>query len=159
MKGLTPWFLALSVVGCSGPPVTQPIAFNHRLHTIENEMACDICHRYYAERAHSGRPVIAICLDCHEEALTDSPEEEKIRTFAEQGEEIPWRRIYVMPRHVRYSHARHVTGAGLECQTCHGSIGQAERPPSRPEVDLSMDFCVGCHWERGISTDCILCHR
>ncbi len=159
MRVLTSLWLAVCVAACTPAPVKQPIAFNHRLHTVDNDLSCDACHPHYAREAFSGRPVVSICMGCHEEAVTESKEEEKIRAYAKKGEEIPWQRLYKMPKHVRYSHARHVTGAKIECKVCHGAIAETTAPPAQPMVQLTMTFCVQCHWSRSVSTDCILCHR
>ena len=89
---------------------------------------------YYKTQTFSGMPDIAVCLECHKEPVTQSPEEEKIRQFAKRGEAIPWKQIYHEPDHVFYSHRRHVVLGKIECQTCHGEIGQSEKPPTTPFV-------------------------
>jgi menaquinone reductase, multiheme cytochrome c subunit len=138
--------------------VVQPIDFNHKVH-VDNELECSACHQRYEHSAVSGRPKLETCMLCHETALTDSAEEEKIRQYAERGEEIPWRRLFRLPDHVYYSHQTHVVSGQIECQTCHGHIGQRTSPPPRPEVKLTMDGCIACHERRGASTDCNACHK
>jgi len=136
----------------------QPIAFNHKKH-MEQGLECDTCHRYYKTETFSGMPDIAVCLECHKEPVTQSPEEEKIRQFAKKGEKIPWRRLYKMPDHVFYSHRRHVILGKVECQTCHGTIGQSEKPPTTPFVQMTMGWCMNCHAKKRVTNDCLACHE
>ena len=146
-------FISLSV----GSKAEQPIAFNHKKH-IEQGLACDTCHQYYKTQTFSGIPDIAVCLECHKEPVTKSPEEEKIRQFAKRGEAIPWKQIYREPDHVFYSHRRHVVLGKIECQTCHGEIAQSERPPAKPSVRMTMSWCMNCHAKHKVTNDCLACH-
>ena len=106
------------------PEVEQPIRFNHKKHTQELGLECNTCHIYYETQNFSGLPTLDICLACHEEKVTDSPEEEKIRTMAKGKRELVWQRLYHVPEHVYYSHRRHVVVGGIECATCHGKIAE-----------------------------------
>lgn len=142
----------------SGESMTQPIAFNHKKH-IDNDLECSACHGLFQTTAHAGRPATETCMLCHETALTDSKEEEKIRSYAEQGEQIPWRRLFKLPQHVYFSHQTHVVSGQVECKSCHGSIGESTSPPSQPEIKLTMSGCINCHKTRGASTDCLACHK
>jgi hypothetical protein len=141
-----------------GSKADQPIAFNHKKHT-EQGLGCDTCHKYYKTQTFSGMPDIAACLECHKEAITQSPEEEKIRQFAKRGEAIPWKQIYHEPDHVFYSHRRHVVLAKIECQTCHGGIAQSEKPPAKPFVRMTMGWCMNCHGKNKVTNDCLACHE
>jgi len=129
------------------------------VHVEDNDMTCDNCHQHYMDRSYSGRPVNAICIDCHDDPSSDSPLEKRLRVFLDKGEEVPWKRLYRVAKHVRYSHARHVKGGGIECAVCHGAIAETVKPPERPLKRFSMNFCLDCHRSQGVSTDCILCHR
>jgi hypothetical protein len=140
------------------PMLRQPIAFNHKKH-MENGLECTTCHEFVKEERFAGIPSIAICLTCHEEAVTESPEEEKIRVYTRQKQEIPWVRLFRQPGHVYYSHRRHVAIGKIECVTCHGEIGQSLTPPLRPPTQLTMDDCLSCHKKVGRSTDCTSCHK
>jgi hypothetical protein len=140
-----------------GSKTGQPISFNHKKH-VEQGLECDTCHRYFKTQTFAGMPDIAICLECHKEPMTKSPEEEKIRLFAQKKEEISWRRIYEEPDHVFYSHRRHVVLGKLQCQTCHGDIAQSERPPSKPWVKMTMNWCMNCHTKNKVVNDCLACH-
>ena len=140
------------------PRIVQPIAFNHQLHVAEG-MECVDCHESVETQRFAGFPSLGVCLTCHEDPVTDSPEEERIRTYAEAGQEIPWVRLFQQPRHIYYSHRRHVGIAGLECTRCHGDIGASTAPPVRRPQQLAMDDCIDCHRESAVRTDCTVCHK
>jgi len=139
--------------------VVQPIAFNHQLHGGELEMPCDACHAFFANGKHSGLPSLATCMDCHEEPLTESPEEQKIRDMAAAGQDDVFLKLFKLPDHVFYSHRRHAALGEIPCETCHGPVATALVPPERPLVRVSMDFCVKCHEREQIRAECTSCHR
>jgi len=141
-----------------GSKTEQPISFNHKKH-LEQGLECDSCHRYFKTQTFSGIPGVATCLECHQEAITKSAEEEKIRQFAKKGERIPWKRIYEEPDYVFFSHRRHVVLGKIPCQTCHGKMQDIERPPSKPYVRMTMNWCMGCHTENRVTNDCLACHE
>ena len=139
--------------------VAQPIEFNHRLHVDDVGLECATCHEYYATAQHSGLPALETCLICHEEAVTDSAEEQKLLELAKHNPQPVFRKLFRMPDHVYYSHREHVTIAGLECETCHGGVAATTAPPPTPLVRITMDTCVDCHARVDVKTDCTHCHR
>jgi hypothetical protein len=139
--------------------VPQPIAFNHEKHVEDLGLECDYCHEFYSEHEHSGLPKLTSCLECHEEAQTESLEEEKIRELAQAGEDDVFRKLFRMPDHTFYSHRRHVTIGKVECETCHGSIARTTAPPERPLLRVDMEFCIDCHEKLDQPVDCTSCHR
>jgi hypothetical protein len=140
-----------------GSKAGQPILFNHKKHT-EQGVECASCHRFFKTQTFSGMPTLSTCLECHKDPITENPEEEKIREFQKRGEEIPWKRLYREPDHVFFSHRRHVVLGKIDCQTCHGAIGQSEKPPSRPWVRMTMEWCMNCHGKKKVTNDCLACH-
>jgi hypothetical protein len=68
-------------------------------------------------------------------------------------------KLFYLPPHVYYSHRRHVVLGKLECVRCHGGIADTISPPTRPLVQISMDFCTGCHNQSKVTNDCKSCHR
>lgn len=140
-----------------GSKAEQPISFNHKKH-LEQGLACDACHHYYKTENFSGMPYLKILLECHKEPVKKSSEEEKIRQFHQKGKEIPWKRLYQQPDHVFFSHRRHVVLGKMECKSCHGDIGQSERPPSKPWVKMNMKWCMDCHTKTKTNNDCLACH-
>ena len=135
----------------------QPIPFNHKKHH-EQGVECATCYSYFKEQTFSGMPKVAVCMECHKDSLTKHPDEEKIRQFQKNGEEIPWKRLYRQPDDVFFSHRRHVVLARMECKSCHGDIGQSEKPPTKPWVKMTMKWCMDCHTNTKANNDCLACH-
>ena len=156
--GIGVLILFLFITYSVGSKVDQPIVFNHKKHG-EQGLECDTCHRFYKTQIFPGMPDISICLECHKEPVTQSPQEEKIRQFAKKGDEIPWKRIYGEPDHVFFSHRRHVVLGKIDCKTCHGDIGQSEKPPTKQFVRMTMSWCMNCHAKNKVTNDCLACHE
>lgn len=158
--GLSLLLLAATVLAAcqTAAPVAQPIQFNHKAH-IASGLECPVCHSTVEQAAAAGVPSIDTCMMCHQGAITESPEEEKVRQYAERGETIPWRRIYNAPDHVFFSHRRHVVTARVGCAECHGAVETLAVPAAYPLVEHSMDWCMNCHAKRGATADCVHCHR
>ena len=151
--------LALAAYARSNPKaIEQPVAFNHRMHVEDLDLACLDCHEYYEEEVFSGFPSSETCAMCHEEAQGDSPAEAKLVGMLTSGEPIAWRSLYLQPSHVFYSHRRHVVVAAIECDRCHDAIAATEVPPSTASV-LTMDDCLDCHRAHEVADDCTNCHR
>jgi len=161
------------------PVITQPIEFPHKAHLElkDPKLTCTSCHERAEKGLVAGRPSTKKCLSCHSGGEAKSVEEKKLRAFGEQGEEIPWKRVWRVPSDVFFSHRTHVA-ARIECQTCHGPMETLDRPPALALKKLTMNDCIGCHekWEwpkeakeegteavkaaaRRVSTDCNACHR
>ncbi len=142
------------------PDIVQPIQYNHKKHIEDAELDCTDCHIYVESNAKATIPNIEICSNCHsDEPMTDSPEEEKLLSYIEKGEKIPWVQIYSVPDHVYFSHRRHVTIGNLECKTCHGNVPELIKPAPHQLIQISMNNCIDCHREKGIERDCIGCHN
>ena len=139
--------------------IVQPIAFNHQAHSDKAQIECSECHAHFSKGAHSGLPTSEVCMTCHADALTKSPEEEKLRRLVQEGRPVVFRKLFHLPSHVYYSHRRHVVLGKLECKQCHGEIAHTQIPPSRPLVAISMDFCTDCHKQAKVTNDCKSCHR
>ncbi len=150
-------FFIVVLIQTLGGGVKQPIAFNHKIHA-ENDLECLDCHPYFQEHASSGKPSIEICSSCHEEALGESKEEQKIVEYVNSGKEVGWQRLYQVPEDVFFSHRRHTVLGNIECKICHGDIGESSKPPSKP-MRITMKKCMQCHEEKDVNNDCISCHR
>lgn len=138
--------------------IQQPIPFNHKTHQ-EMGYSCDVCHPLIGVHTQAGRPTVETCRSCHLSLEAESPLARRVKELAEKDEEIPWVRLYALPEHVFFSHRRHVTVAKLECSICHGKIGESVVPPERVAVKHTMASCIACHKEKGVSTDCLSCHK
>ena len=138
--------------------VVQPIAFNHRKHVRENKIECSVCHAFYETQTFSGLPAIDTCAMCHSEAIGKSAEEKTVVQLVRDNRPVVWHSLFGQPRHVFYSHRRHVVKANLKCERCHGDIADTVAPPGRV-VRLKMNDCIACHEARGVAAECTTCHR
>ncbi len=63
---LAPRLLAWRVPGNNqGYQPSQPIAFSHRLHAGELQVACIYCHAGAETSRHAGVPAANVCMNCH----------------------------------------------------------------------------------------------
>ena len=74
-----------------------------------------------------------------------------------RGIEIPWQRVYGFTReaHVRFNHAPHIR-AKVECATCHGDIGAADR--RRADRRTQHGVLRELPQEKQAPNDCLTCH-
>ena len=151
--------IGLLLAGCNqAPSVVQPIQFSHKAH-VEKGLTCDACHQSVEKASSAGMPSTETCMMCHQGAITDNPEAEKVRQFADKNQEIPWQRIYRVAGHVYFSHRRHVVLGKIECAQCHGSVAESAAPVTVAAFPISMDRCVACHVRNRAAEDCNACHR
>lgn len=136
----------------------QPIRYNHAIH-ISNGLGCEDCHVGARRNEKATLPGLDTCMQCHSEAVGQSPEEAKVRSFAGTSQPIPWVRIMQLPEHVYFSHRRHVALGGMKCAECHGPMETRTEPPTKAFRPMKMDNCIECHRERKASNDCNDCHR
>ncbi len=104
----------------------QPIDFNHVLHMEAVGEGCACCHGFREDGSFTGVPKLSNCVECHEEAQGENPEEVKFVTeYVAKGREVPWLIYSRQPACVFFSHAAHVKAGEMACETCHGSIGES----------------------------------
>lgn len=149
---------AAGFVGLQHTAPKQPIAFNHAKH-VSNGVACTDCHAGVQTQAKATLPSLDVCISCHQVALTNSAEEERVRTVAAAGQELNWVQLTQTAPHVFFSHRRHVAVAHLPCAECHGPMEQATKPPGRAFRVFNMATCIGCHQQHRVNADCNDCHR
>lgn len=153
---------ALVAGGCSGEDVTQPIAFNHRLHAGKRAIPCTDCHLGARNAAQAGLPSLRQCLACHVRPQGDPPSrrEQTVRDLAAKGTFVKFNPVTRNEGHVHFSHAAHTTLGRMACRQCHGDVRRWSVPPVQPNEDLEdMDICMDCHRRKGASTDCTTCHK
>ncbi len=142
--------------------VTQPLPFNHKHHMDEKlGLDCVACHKGVETGEHAGTPAVATCIKlCHTDPQGTNPEEAKIREYASRGEAIPWQQANRLPGHVYFSHVGHVKFGKMDCKECHGDMKERTEPVTLSTTHhLDMDACMECHKEKGVSNDCLLCHK
>lgn len=138
----------------------QPIAYSHQVH-IEAGVQCLFCHSNALRSPIAGIPSVQKCMGCHAVIDPDNPEIQKVTQFYENGQPIPWVRINEQPEFVYFDHQPHL-GAGLNCETCHGNVGQMN--VTRQVAKMDMGWCLDCHLnqpEEKVArlSDCLTCHK
>ncbi|MCA9738759.1 MAG: cytochrome c3 family protein [Gemmatimonadota bacterium] len=138
----------------------QPIAFPHSVHAGTFQIDCQYCH-FSAERSvDAGIPPVKTCIGCHTLINGRTPSAQaaiqQVREYDQRGESIPWTRIYKISDHAHFPHLRHVN-AGVDCTECHGQV-QEIGVIEEVNQPLYMGWCVSCHRERDVTTDCTVCH-
>jgi c(7)-type cytochrome triheme protein len=137
---------------------TQPIAFNHQL-MVGAGVPCLYCHADALTSPAPGVPSVQKCMGCHSVIGTDRPEIVKLAGYWQRQEPIPWVLVNRLPRFVRFSHQVHVGGAGLNCERCHGDVGQMTE--TYQVETMTMGWCLRCHTQQPAAAqlrDCGVCH-
>lgn len=139
------------------PP--QPIQFPHSVH-VGMGAPCAYCHPGADSGPVAGLPSTAKCWGCHQQIAQDSPELEKLATFALSGQEIPWVPVFIQPDFVQFNHRPHIA-AQVECKTCHGDLSKVT--VAEPIARQNMGWCLSCHKQMAPQdftrlSDCALCH-
>lgn len=122
------------------------------------QLACADCHAHADKSSHATIPNTETCMVCHESILNESPEIQKLAAYSKRGEQPPWVRVYAIDPEAKvfFTHKPHIR-AGVDCAACHGQVAQSRRVGQ--EVKQTMGWCIQCHVERRVSTDCYTCHR
>ncbi|MBF9238204.1 c-type cytochrome [Hymenobacter sp. BT683] len=128
---------------------TQPIAFSHKLHAGEHQINCAYCHTSVYKSKSANIPSANICMNCHSQIKTESPEIKKIYRAIERKQPIQWVRIHNLPDLAYFNHSQHTQVAGLQCQTCHGPIQNMEVVYQYSA--LTMGWCINCHREMPVN--------
>ncbi len=139
----------------------QPIAFSHALHAGQYEVQCQYCHTGVMKGKSANIPSANICMNCHQQIKTESPEIQKIyaaidfdpdtQTYGNNKKPIEWVRIHNLPDLAYFNHAQHVNVGGIECQTCHGPIEEMEVVYQYSK--LTMGWCINCHRETQVNAE------
>lgn len=137
----------------------QPISFNHQV-MVQVGIECLYCHNAATQSPAAGIPSVQKCMGCHKVIATDKPGVQELAGYWERQEPIPWARVYQVPRFVFFSHRVHVTAGGLNCERCHGDVGNMTEV--YPVADMNMGWCLRCHNQQPNADqlrDCVVCHR
>jgi hypothetical protein len=147
----------------------QPIDFNHALHVEEVDDGCESCHYFREDGSFSGLPDLESCMECHEDVIGASEEEEKfVAEYVVPEREVPWLVYSRQPDCVYFSHAPHVIAGKMECAECHGHIGESEHSKVYEENRISgysryiwgkkISRLGNEPWEQMKMNDCSRCH-
>lgn len=140
---LIAWARTPYATGAQHPP-EQPIKFDHRHHARDDGITCEYCHGGALKGPSAGVPATSLCMNCHSQVWTASPEVSPVRHSYFANEPIRWRRVNNLPDFVFFDHSAH-TSHGVGCVTCHGRVdlmGQVFQ--AEP---LTMRWCLDCHFE------------
>lgn len=130
-------------------------AFSHRIHAVEQELACLSCHQEARRADAPGMPEPDHCEVCHAELDLKKPPEKQVATlFA--GDDFRAVHAGRQEAEIVFSHVRHVA-AGVDCDACHAEVAGSTRVDA--DMRLSMDVCVACHAARNVAGACATCHR
>lgn len=134
----------------------QPIRYSHKIHVQKNKMECQYCHSGVAKSPYATMPSLDLCMGCHNQVKTDSPEIQKLAEHYKSKTPVQWEPVHHLPEHVFFTHERHIK-AGVSCQTCHGLVQDMD--VVEKVSSLKMGWCVSCHRDKGASIDCATCHQ
>jgi hypothetical protein len=135
------WARTINATGEEHPP-EQPVKFDHRHHARDDGIACEYCHKGAFEGAHAGVPPTAVCMSCHSQVWTQSPELSAVRHSYFANEPLHWQRVNRLPDFVFFDHSAHVSH-GVGCVTCHGRVDLM--PQVYAAAPLMMRWCLDCH--------------
>jgi peptide methionine sulfoxide reductase MsrB len=138
----------------------QPVAYSHRIH-VEAGVQCLDCHSSALSTDLAGIPSVQKCMGCHTVIATDDEAVQALTGYWERNEPIPWERVNQQLDFVYFSHQAHLR-SGVNCETCHGDIGQMT--VTRPVVKMDMGWCLNCHLDQPEEkvarlADCLACHK
>ena len=138
----------------------QPIAYSHKTH-VQAGIQCLYCHSEASRSPIAGIPSVQKCMGCHSAIATESEMVQELNSIWERGESIAWNRVSDQPDFVYFSHLPHID-AGVNCETCHGDVGQMDE--TRPVIKMDMGWCINCHEQQEREkiarlVDCLICHK
>jgi len=122
--------------------IVQPIKFDHRHHVRDDGIDCLYCHSGATRSAYAGIPAASVCMGCHSQIWSSSPELTRLREAYFHRDPIDWVRVNNLPDHVFFNHSIHVA-KGVGCVTCHGRVDQMAEVYQ--EETLLMQWCLDCH--------------
>jgi nitrate reductase gamma subunit len=175
---LVPRLLSAHLPGSDqGYEPKQPIAFSHRLHAGEMQIACLYCHHEAEHGPHAGIPATSICMNCHK-SVTSLISEVRAEFEAAKQEKRPAKKLVSQelaklynalglddkqqpdptktPTPIRWVRVHNLpTFARFDHRAHVGAGVECQRCHGPVETmervrqfsDLSMGWCVNCHRE------------
>lgn len=143
----------------------QPIKFSHQLHVGQNKIDCRYCHSGAEKSKNAGIPSPNLCMNCHKYVKKGpkygTEEIGKIyeaigwdvntQQYTGKTKPIEWVRIHNLPELAYFNHSQHVKVGGVECETCHGPVGEME--VMKQFSPLTMGWCIQCHRDTQVKMD------
>jgi len=134
----------------------QPIPFSHRVHVHVKQISCFMCHTGAARTSRAGIPPLQTCLLCHARIIRSYPYIAKLRGHVAQNRPVVWERVNWVPEFVYFDHSMHIQRS-VDCGVCHGDVSLMDRVVAARKFE--MGFCIQCHRDNKVTTDCFTCHR
>jgi hypothetical protein len=161
--------MGVNWVSFEKPIGQQPVAFPHDIHAgsglgkLSNgeevgklNLKCTHCHLYVEKSRFATVPPMSVCKSCHQNLPARTKELEKLKTYLDSNQPIPWVKIHNEQPFVYFSHKRHIK-AKIDCANCHGDM-TVVKTVKRVRT-LEMGFCVSCHRANNAPEDCLTCHH
>ena len=137
------------------PAPEQPLPYSHKTH-VGMGLACQLCHVNPAPGKEMTFPGTSTCMNCHATVVTDRPAIKKLAEYAHSKQPIPWVRVYKLLPGVTWTHRKHLE-AGVQCETCHGAVGDLEVMSETTAVTAWRVASVATR-RAGVSAACNVCH-
>jgi len=138
------------------PAPEQPIPYSHKQH-LAFSLPCKRCHTNPEPGNLMTYPETSVCMQCHSTIAKDKPAIQKLATYANSKEAIPWVRVYKVLPGIAWSHRPHLT-AGAKCETCHGEVAEMAAMSEVTSV-TTMFSCLNCHELNHAKASCDTCHK
>jgi hypothetical protein len=142
-------------------PPPQTVPYSHQPH-IKAGMSCLFCHVGANSQKTAGLPTRSSCEGCHGNipAGTNANLKALEKAF-EAPAPFKWVPVAIQPDFVYFSHRPHIV-AGLNCENCHGDVGNMTY--AQPQPRQNMGWCLDCHKtmrpDKFIKlSDCATCHK
>jgi hypothetical protein len=123
-------------------PLEQPVPFSHKHHANELGIDCRFCHPSVEESANAGVPTTDVCMTCHSQIWTNSPNLQAVRESWETGTPIQWAKVNDVPDFVYFNHSIHID-RGVSCNNCHGKVNEMHL--TWKGNAFRMAWCLECH--------------
>jgi hypothetical protein len=135
-----------------GQDRSEIIKFSHQYHIEEAAIECGSCHPAASTSTFSSENLLggkADCAGCHDVQDTD----DCLKCHIDNTKLVKFENPV---REVIFSHELHVTGQGMQCETCHAGLEKVAF--SGKENMPSMATCNTCHNDREVTNTCEACH-
>ena len=150
--------ISLAVLGANNrqSPITKKfsVRFNHKMHVVDNGVACADCHTKAPTSKLSSDNNLAThenCQSCHEEQLKD-----KCAYCHTSEDQSTYAATALEERGLTFSHENHLGRENVKCETCHKDFDKME---SLETVALpTMATCTTCHSNATAPAACEVCH-
>lgn len=159
------------------PKQRIPIAFDHAYHVrapdeakkVKGEaLSCTFCHENISDQKQASAtdiPGHAVCESCHGDWIgtEEKPAAQKecarchkdLRKVPGTKTATKAAKMWIPAPNIKFDHAQHIE-AGSECNACHANV-PTKTVATRDDFP-TMDRCIACHKEKGVSTECKTCH-